>query len=206
LFFSSLFFFFFFFFFCCHQTDSSKYKQAKYSIATLNFESFLKLFLSWNLNSEMGRLHSLLFSLLLLIIRALFTETKPTIFSEGVPAKEMAFLFSQNVSGAIMQTNSIGGVQSQCFHERNMIFNDAHIVKEARKMKKAEISLVSLPRMIASLWLARAALSLPAPGDFVETGEVVVTRIYFDSNCLYIIYYMRPLHILIFLIMNDRGI
>lgn len=99
------------------------------------------------------------------------TEAKSansTIFTEGLNTKELALLFSQSISVAVM--NSLSTNQAKCFNE-TIPFNDFYVIKEAFKMKKSGISLVSLPRMIASLWLTRAALALPVKGDVVETGE-----------------------------------
>lgn len=45
-----------------------------------------------------------------------------------------------------------------------------YAIEAAMQMTQSRVSLVSMPRLITTLWLARAALSLHAGADFVETG------------------------------------
>ena len=92
-----------------------------------------------------------------------------TIFSEGLSSKELALVFSRNISDPIMKT--VTSDKTLCFHEKNVKFTHKYVVEEAIKIKKSRISLVSLPRLIASIWLTRASLGLPyRKGDIVETG------------------------------------
>ncbi len=95
--------------------------------------------------------------------------TPNTIFTPGLSLNESTYLFSQHISGPIMDT--ISNKQSSCVqNKQNLVFGEHFVVREAMRVKKSKISLVSLARLVASLWLSGAALSLPTPGDFVETG------------------------------------
>ena len=95
-------------------------------------------------------------------------EKELTIFSRGITKYELAHLFSRNLSHLILSSIA---PHSPCFSPLLMPFDDDYAAKEALQVKKiaGDITLVSIPRLIATLWLGRAALSL-GHGDFVETG------------------------------------
>jgi len=78
--------------------------------------------------------------------------------------------FSHIVSGPIMATTTSKQALSSCINDPDLQAFERFAVAEAVHMGKSRVSLVSPRRLIATLWLSRAALSLPAGGDFVETG------------------------------------
>lgn len=96
-------------------------------------------------------------------------EDVPTIFTKDIDVLQLSHLFSLNSSAPIMGTVDLS-IKSPCFQDGDGSFNHEYVIKEAISIRKAGITLVSIPRLIATIWLARTAIALPIGGDFVETG------------------------------------
>lgn len=120
------------------------------------------------------RLPLAVISLALLCLNCLLCKSRAevaepqTIFTKDIDVLALSQLFSLNSSEPILSTFDIKA-EEPCFSDSQLSFGHDYAVKEALPIRKAAITLVSIPRLIATIWLARAALTLPA-GDFVETG------------------------------------
>ena len=91
----------------------------------------------------------------------------PTIFTKDIDILQLSTLFSKNVSVPIMKT--LDNAKSTCFSDPEESFNHEFTVNEALPIRKSGTTLVTIPRLIATIWLSRVAITLPV-GDFVETG------------------------------------